>query len=400
MAYSSPSESWLSKLSDPVFAAAWAKAGISAACPSIGSQSERIEATKSIRALTEAEYAPLNSLFADAARFADEDGVNAMRLAAKGQIVELDAVFAGLNGSEDRALWVLVHRPEIMPIAEDYLSSDILLRRGAKYGNRYQASPKPDLELEDLALEGLEASIRAIFEKRHWATDRLKIDPIGRPGLDGDSRPVIQVTIRHGQPAETRADWSKERIGEVRYRPVKDIFLLFTPETGQLDIVSERGGEGLRTALADAFCADVLDQRPPDKVVRVDVDLASLLEPRSFPTEPQDGIASVRLAQLKMSSMAGFTVSLEASLGGSVWDMKDALSVVRDAAYRPLQAALEFAFLPDAPNRRPTRRLTRLSSPNGLSFPRATSQQKEMMERHLRQWGIIGGGDSSAERPA
>jgi hypothetical protein len=396
MAYSSPSEFWLSKLSDPVFAAAWARAGISAACPSIGSRTKRIEALESIRALTEAEYAPLNGLFADAARLGDDEGVNAMRLAAKGQIAELDAAFSGLNGPEDRALWVLVHRPEIIPTAEDYLSSDILLRRGSKYGNRYQARSKPDLELEDVAFDGLEASIRAIFEKRSWATDRLKIDPIGRPALDGASRPVIQVAIRHGQPAETQADWSGDVINPLRIRPVKDIFLLFTPETGQLDIVSERGGERLRTALADAFCADVLDQRPPDKVVRVDVDLASLLEPRSFPTEPQDGIACVRLAQLTMDSMAGFAVKLEASRAGTVWDIDAAQSVVREAPFRPRQAALEFEFLPDAPNRLPTRRLARLSSPNGAAYPRATSPQKEVMERHLRRWGIISGGDSSA----
>jgi hypothetical protein len=392
--------SWLGKLSPEVFATAWEHAGMPPPWPDISTKKARQATLARIRQSTGPEFQRLNDLCRWAADLSDEHGINAIRLAAELMPDDFRSAFHNLNSSADRALWTIVHHRDIAQRADFILGGDRLRNGALRYANRYQANGIADLEPEDIDIGPLEEALRGIYAAHGQPTDRLRVEVIGRPEVDVGGERVIQITIRHALPTETQSDWSQTEIAELRYRPVRDTFLYYAPQSGRLDVLSERGGPAIRQALADAFATVTLAQQPPDEVEPFDVDLAWLLEERAFPTAPADGVRSVRILRLSLMNGIGHRVTLEATGEASIWDLEPIARELRETPFLADRAEIEFVFLPGIGADRPPARRAKMSTPNGVSFPRATPAQKAAMERLLEAWGLIRAPDHRAQRAA
>jgi hypothetical protein len=80
--------------------------------------------------------------------------------------------------------------------------------------------------------------------------------------------------------------------------PVIEAAICCDPVNGMLDIVS-KGGRPLREEIAQSFAEHLLDSETAlTPVSRRDFDLDRLKRPAAFPTDPVDGVKSVKVTLL------------------------------------------------------------------------------------------------------
>ena len=126
-------------------------------------------------------------------------------------------------------------------------------------------------------------------------------------------------------------------------------------------------------------------------------DLSVLLHPFSFPTDPEDGIESVRVNQLRLMPIdsAAERVTLECTRQSNVtiWDM----ARQRFHAANPLsggwvltQAKLTIRFHPDAGSRRGRTLPLTITMPHGCDLKDRTERERIVGNKYLRKWGILG----------
>jgi hypothetical protein len=84
-------------------------------------------------------------------------------------------------------------------------------------------------------------------------------------------------------------------------RPAVEVALVYAPDRGTIDIVAKAGKE-LREAVAKAFVEELFLADAEIEPVRLrQLELSGLALQTSFPVDPEDGIASVRLVLLRLA---------------------------------------------------------------------------------------------------
>jgi hypothetical protein len=165
--------------------------------------------------------------------------------------------------------------------------------------------------------------------------------------------------------------------------------------SGTIEVIGPQRAK--RAEIAQTFAEVMLGRKitgrklPPRRF-----DLTPLLDPQSFPTDPIDGIAKVKLTKLTLSSsderlIQTFSVSTKED---------DCLQDIVEEAYgaeNPLQdgypwsARIEVRMEPDGSRKTGRKINIDISAPNKCNLRGKTDRERLLLSKYLRSWGLLRG---------
>jgi hypothetical protein len=152
-----------------------------------------------------------------------------------------------------------------------------------------------------------------------------------------------------------------------------------------------------REGLVRILARDLLDTEFQEQGIPLRrYDLSVLLRPFTFPTDPADGIESVRVNQLRLMPIdnAAERVTLECTRQTSraIWEMaRERFHVANPLAdgWIVTQAKLTIKFHPDASSRRGRTLPLTITMPHGCDLKDRTERERIVGNKYLRTWGIL-----------
>ena len=149
----------------------------------------------------------------------------------------------------------------------------------------------------------LEADLSELFREFDGTGRKLKVDWYEHRTCDLKGAALGQVlhysVYVEGLP-ECSMEFDREEPKRRTRRPVIEAAICCDPVSGMLDIVS-KGGRPLREEIAQSFAEHLLDSETAlTPVSRRDFDLDRLKRPAAFPTDPVDGVKSVKVTLLRL----------------------------------------------------------------------------------------------------
>ncbi len=193
-----------------------------------------------------------------------------------------------------RALWMFLNDPDAFRHAEEVRFTDE--RRRGRMWDGFIGTPDLVVPRDTQDIEAFKLGVRQRFQSRNVHVD---IFDRCRPMFEGEDCSLVQITVyREGLPD----DFLEFENGDLVRRPRRPVFeaaLTYEPTTGVIEVVADdrESREDLVRLLArDLLGAEFEDRRLPLRKY----DLAVLQRPYAFPTDPADGIESVRVNQLRL----------------------------------------------------------------------------------------------------
>ena len=316
---------------------------------------------------------------------ADEAGQTAIYSVTKhtGQLDDLQ------NG-HDRALWMFLHDRDGFRYAEEVRFADE--RRWGRMWDGFTGEPELVLQRDSAAVETLKTAIGERFGAKNVHTDIF--DRI-RPTFDGADRALVQATVyREGRP-DNYLEFVNGTLDRRPRRPVFEASLTYEPATGAIEVVAsdrESREDLVRLFLRDLLATEFRQERLPLRKF----DLRVLQRPHLFPTDPDDGIESVRVNLLRLMPLdtSGERVTLECmrQMTQTIWQM----ARNRFGANNPLlggwiitQAKLAIRFHPVAGARRGKTLPLTITMPHGCNLKDQTEREQLIGEKYLRRWKIL-----------
>lgn len=341
-----------------------------------------------LRAVDEMDEMAKSRVVNDAERvsaLADEVGQTAIYSVAQDPS-QLD----DLQNAHDRALWMFLHDPAGFRHAEEVRYTDE--RRRGRMWDGFIGEPDLVLQRGPAAVEAFKAAVRERFQSNNVHVDIF--DRI-RPTFDGVDCALVQATVyREGRPD----DFLEFVDGVLDRRPRRPVFeaaLTYEPATGAIEVVAndrESREDLVRLFARDLLATEFRQERLPLR----QFDLRVLQRPYAFPTDPGDGIESVRVNHLRLMPVdtVGERVTLECMRQATqtIWQMAED----RFGGNNPLlggwvvtQAKLTIRFHPEAGARRGKTLPLTITMPHGCNLKDQTEREQMIGEKYLRRWGIL-----------
>ena len=323
--------------------------------------------------------------FERVAAIADEPGQ-----AALDSVVRDRAQLDGLRNSNDRALWVFLNQPAEFRHAEEVRFTDE--RRRGRMWDGFVCAPNLALHRDMIALGSFKQGVRKLFESENVHVD---VFDRYRTTFDGEDFEVAQVTVYSEEPTDDSLEFENGELVHRPRRPVLEASLTYEPNPGVIEVVArerERREELVRLLARDLLDVEFAEERLP----RRRYDLSVLLRPCTFATNPEDGIESVRVNQLRLMPIdsVGERATLECTGQASrtIWEM----ARERFGGASPLlggwvvtQAKLTIRFHPDAGARRGRTLPLTITMPHGCDLKDRTERERVVGSKYLRHWGIL-----------
>ncbi len=234
----------------------------------------------------------VQAIFRKLVAAADEHGLRAfaelLRVHDPDNAWKLAACKTRLN----KAMWFYLEYPQLFDQATLFAQADAL--SGGRFAVRRNSLPKRPIHVTPEVTNALARSLTEHFWPNELRGQHCRIDHYSRP--DGSEYFFAQLDNWADSPLEFDED------GRTESRPRRfafDVLFVAHPQQGTLELVT-RGGRETHYPLQQAFCRAVLslDVEPCDPLKPV-FNLQSLLDPDfTFPTDPADGIARVRLVRI------------------------------------------------------------------------------------------------------
>jgi hypothetical protein len=289
-----------------------------------------------------------------------------------------------------RATWLSLHDPEAFKHAEEIRFTDE--RRGGRMWGAFIGLKDVVLKRDDGSLERFKASLREHFESPNV---HVEIFDRHRPDVDDTEHALVQVTIyREDLPNET-LEFVEGALATRMVRPVIEAALTYEKATGAIEAVSNRRqtrDELVRLFSRDLLQAEVTGEKPPLRRY----DLQVLATHQRFPTDPEDGIESVRVALLRLMPLATTTerVTLEcmATASTDIWQMSEGHFGSTDplaGGWLITQAKLVIRFRPEAGSNRSRSLPVTISMPHGCDLKERTERERLIAATYLRRWGLV-----------
>ena len=313
-------------------------------------------------------------------------------------VIDNRTVLDDLANGHARSLWMFLNEPVRFRHAEEVRYTDE--RRRGRSWDGVIGEPNLDLRRDEASLNAFKAALRERF-----ASNNIHIDIFGRyrPTFDGEDCELVQIAIyREGLLDDFLAFDDGGALVRRARRPVFEAAMTYEPATGVIEVVAndrESREEMVRFMARDLLGIEFQSEKVPFRNYDLDV----LLHPFSFPTDPEDGIESVEVKQLRLMPIDNVAerVTLEClrKADRTIWSM----SAERFGANDPLasgwiatQAKLTIKFHPkDDAKRGRTLPLT-ITMPHGCNLKDQTEEEQLIGEKYLRRWGILSGADSAA----
>ncbi|HEU5092663.1 MAG TPA: hypothetical protein VFT30_08255 [Nitrospira sp.] len=346
-----------------------------------------------MKAVDELPEQKLVQLIADIDRVSgmtDEVGQTAL-LALADWRVKLE----GIDSAYRRAHWLYVQSRDAFRQAEEI-----------RYADEYQNAQRlwdgfvgpRFLELKDdpLLIEQFKEALQGLL-----AAGRIHVEIFNRiRSRRGEpDREIRQITVYSEDIPVDEVVFTTSGIRNQARKPVRETAITYEPASGTIEVVGRV--KSLREQVASQFAQKLLgvdlsgERLPPRRV-----DLTPLLDPMSFPVDPQDGIARVKLTRLVISSLdGGLTQWFDVPFGG-----EDSLHEVLDEQYgeenplrnqtRPWLARIEVQFEPERNRMKGKKIAVVLSLPTKCNLRGKTEKERLVLDRYLRAWGLLRGADA------
>jgi len=243
----------------------------------------------------------------------------------------LHAAFAALACDQERALWALVHQPEVFGLAELVLGAD--QRMGKRGWQRLMIPQAEQVFTGSADMAALERTLSELFSKRRQAPRVCEIDAFERH-LDGG----LQLRILIEDDTQRNLEFGEDDRTHWRsVRPPVAIDLIYLRSSGITDVIAP-GGTRVRDQVVSAFGKHVLRQMVTARQVSVPRYLLNRLKQGLvLPGSPAElarlhplalSIAKVRLlsAKLRAITAPAMDVTFKAPPDASVPDVLEGIA--------------------------------------------------------------------------
>ena len=341
-----------------------------------------------LQAVDEMDPVTRDGLETDAERvtgMADEAGEAAIY-----SIAQDPALLDTLRNAYDRALWMYINEAAGFRHAEEVRFTDE--RRRGRMWDGFIGEPNLVLRRDTASLDALKAGIRDRFQSNNVHVDLFDRN---RPTFEGRDCALVQATVyREGRPDDF-LEFVNGALDRRPRRPVFEAAITYEQATGVIEVVAndrDSREDMVRLFARDLLASEFRQERLPFR----QFDLGVLRQPFTFPTDPGDGIESVRVNHLRLMPIdtVGERVTFECMRQATqtIWQMAQE----RFGANNPLlggwvvtQAKLTIRFHPEAGARRGKTLPLTITMPHGSDLKDRTDRERIVGEKYLRRWGIL-----------
>jgi hypothetical protein len=353
---------------------------------------------KAVDAMGDAERQRVVLDAARVAALATEAGQTALR-----SVVLDRAAFNALEGFNNRSLWVFLRENERFCMAEEVLYNDE--RRRGRSWSGFEIEKECSVRKDVASLAAFTAAIRERFDTPNAHVDIFDRHRVLLDDLECD---LVQVAIyREGAAEDVLGFDDSSRIARRVVRPVFEAAMTYEPATGVVEVVA--GSRKDRVDLTRLMAKHLLGIDFEEKFVPLrEYDLSVLLKPYSFPTDPEDGIESVTVRELRLldSAEPGERIELLSPKDArrTIWDMarhRVGLGADEGAPAFPSEfsgetpdwaisrAVINVRFRPAAGGGRGKSLTLTVTMPHGCDLKDMTPHERLIGEKYLRHWNIL-----------
>jgi hypothetical protein len=319
------------------------------------------------------------------AAIADEPGQVALYSVTQAR-AQLDV----LLNANDRALWMFLNESDAFRHAEEVRFTDE--RRHGRMWDGFVCASGLNVHRDGTALDAFKRGARECFETENVHTD---IFDRHRTAFDGMDFEIVQITVYSEGPRDDFLEFDDGELVRRPRRPVFEASLTYEPAPGVIEVVAKNRER--REALVRMFARDLLaTEFREERIPLRQYDLSVLMNPFTFPTDPADGIDTVRVNLLRLMPIdrAAERVTLECmrQSGGTIWNM------AREHFHgaNPLtggwivtQAKLTIKFHAGGTSRRGRTLPLTITMPHGCDLKDRTQHERIVGNKYLREWGIL-----------
>lgn len=316
----------------------------------------------------------------------DEEGQTALQ-----SVLSDMSVFNTLENAHDRALWVFNNDIDSFRRAEEtrYANHNRLGRMWDGFiGPEGKAVSKTDLDKE---------AFRARLADDVFGKDtKMKVEVYSRESEDEDGvvSVIDQIVVyREGLPDSYKALEKDEVVVKIR-RPVYEIVICYESSTGVIEVIAQ--GKEQRETVARLFSETMLGiEIEGTRVPLKQYDISSLIAPRTFPTDPEDGIESIKVVSLGLKPMDGegkITLDFISKNFTSIHERSKEWFQQNDplkSGFYLTHAKLVVKFHPAEDEKRGKSLPVKISMPNRCDLKSRTEKERLIGEKYLARWGLI-----------
>lgn len=305
-------------------------------------------------------------------------------------IAQDPALLDTLRNAYDRALWMYINEAAGFRHAEEVRFTDE--RRRGRMWDGFIGEPNLVLRRDTASLDAFKAGIRDRFRSNNVHVDLFDRN---RPTFEGRDCALVQATVyREGRPDDF-LEFVNGALDRRPRRPVFEAAITYEQATGVIEVVAndrDSREDMVRLFARDLLASEFRQERLPFR----QFDLGVLRRHFIFPTDPGDGIESVRVNHLRLMPIdtVGERVTFECMRQATqtIWQMAQE----RFGANNPLlggwvvtQAKLTIRFHPEAGSRRGKTLPLTITMPHGCDLKDRTERERMIGDKYLRRWGIV-----------
>lgn len=298
--------------------------------------------------------------------------------------------YQNLKNEHDRALYVFLRDQGAFRRAEEIRYTDHY-RKSRMWGGF--VGPKGiSISRDPLDIEGFKQRIVEYFR----INGKVKIEIFDRKKPYGENQElnIVQIMVyREGLPESYTALENDDLVAKT-FRPVIEMALTYEPVSGQIEVIADT--KESREEVAKAFSGTLLQTEIEGETVPLkQYDIAKLLQPFDFPTDPEDGIESVKITMVKLKPYEDKNrVTLEVAAGEprTIYQISrewfDTHDPLRKGFYLS-QVKLAIYFMPDMESRRGKVVTVKIGWPNRCDLKDKTEKERLIGDKYLKRWNLL-----------
>ena len=320
----------------------------------------------------------------------DDEGTRAiLEEAVRQENHNLIEELEGFESRHDKAVWTYIRATDVWNLAVRFARADSLSR--GRYWIKRCDLPAMEPDTSAGRISELSEALAAFFQATQA---RGRYCQIGHYVRAGGADYFFAYLDDYADTYVTLDD-----DGEFDRRPERRAFelvLVYDRVHGTLDMYV-RGDKKVYIPLQEIFCRIILGEEiGPENPNSHPYELNGLLNRDfQFPTDPADGIESVRVRKLRLSvkGMPRRRITLEADPQAGVDDIYDLMEDYLNQQQLPAsilnvtQVGLKFSFDPEHEDL-PKSLSFNLSCPNSSNLKSKPECVRELAEKYLREWGL------------
>jgi len=337
------------------------------------------------QAMPEPQRHRVDVVFRKVHSLADSVGTAVLIEAARDRGLEISAQISSKQNAHERALWCYLEHPQMFEDARTLAHIDALPRQSWE---KRRGLPKGPIQVTDAMLQELGREISNFYQKRDGRGHHCTVEHRRREG-DFDS-----FFAYPSDYADEREGYAEDgRFLRQSWRPAFEVVFSRESSTGTLEAFA-RGGRKLRSELSGRFSRVVFGQDDRSEPWQSEsFDLELFKNPNlTFPTDPADNIASVRVRALRLQihGRPGGRLTFEVDARNKAASVYDLVAATLDERRTRLADTTVLGVVMEAVFRTPggkDRGITfRLSV--GAHCDLGDSPEELVLRRYLRVWGI------------